>query len=60
MFQLLATADVVPSLLVLVTLMMEAIRSFKTSVITRATWCNVSEDRIHQYHICLVYLLSVA
>jgi hypothetical protein len=37
MFQLVVTANVVPSPTILVTLMMEAILSFETSVLTRAT-----------------------
>jgi hypothetical protein len=40
---LLVTADV-PSLPMLVTLMMEAIHSSEMSVLTRATWSNITED----------------
>jgi hypothetical protein len=39
MRQLLVTANAVPSSLYLVTLMMEALRSSETSVLTRATMC---------------------
>jgi hypothetical protein len=35
--RLLVTANVVPNSLILVTLMMEAIRSSETSILTRAT-----------------------
>jgi hypothetical protein len=45
MLRLLATANV-PSLLILVTLIMEAILSSETSVLTRAVWHNIPEDGI--------------
>jgi hypothetical protein len=49
---LLVTAYVIPSLPILVTLMMEAIWSFETSVVTRATWSNIREDdMIHTQEI---------
>jgi hypothetical protein len=44
--RLLVTASVVLSSPSLVTLMKEALRSFETSVLTRATWHNTLEDAI--------------
>jgi hypothetical protein len=44
--RLLVTANVVLSSLILVTLMMEAVRSSETSVLTRAIWRNIPEDGI--------------
>jgi hypothetical protein len=43
---LLVTDNVVPSLPILVTLMMEAIRASETSVLARATGRNIPEDGI--------------
>jgi hypothetical protein len=50
MLRLLVTANVVPSSPILVTLMMEAIRSSETSVLTRATRRKITEyDILHHF-----------
>jgi hypothetical protein len=49
MFRLLVTIDVAPSLLILVSLMMGAICSSKTLVLTRATQCHIPKEGINNY-----------
>jgi hypothetical protein len=52
--RLLFTATVVPSSPILVTLMMEAMRSSQTSVLTRVTRHNIPEDGILRLVILIV------
>jgi hypothetical protein len=46
MFWLLVPANIVPSLLILVTMMMKVTHSSKMSVLTGATWRNIEEESI--------------
>jgi hypothetical protein len=56
--QLLVTASVVPSSTIVITLMMEAISSFETPVLTRVTQRNIPEDGI-LHLMFLVTLFSI-
>jgi hypothetical protein len=52
---LLVRSNVVPSSSILVTLIMEAIRSSETSVLTRAKRRNIPEDGIIRVYFCVWY-----
>jgi hypothetical protein len=53
--QLVVTANVVPSSLIIFTLMMEAIRSSEKSTLTRAIWRHIPEDGILLTFISLLH-----
>jgi hypothetical protein len=45
-------AKVVPGSPIIITLMMEALRYSRTSVLARLTWCKIPEDGIlHSHHV---------
>jgi hypothetical protein len=56
--RLLVTAKVVPSPPILVTLMMEALRSSKTSILTRAARRNIRDDGILHFAFYVFRILE--
>jgi hypothetical protein len=42
-------ANVIPGSEILLTLMMEALSSYEMPALTRATWCNITEDAVLHY-----------
>jgi hypothetical protein len=57
MFAVTVTANIVPSLPILVTLMMEVIHFSKMSDLIRATQCNIPEDDVLQFHSLYMIML---
>jgi hypothetical protein len=55
--RLLVTANVIPSSPILVTLMMEALRSSETSVLTGTRRCNTQEDGISSFDRFLSHIV---
>jgi hypothetical protein len=58
--RLLVTANVHPSSQILVVMMMEALRSFETSVLTRATRRNIAEDVIFTMEYSKKYFSQIS
>jgi hypothetical protein len=58
--RLLVTANIVPSPKILVTLMMEVIRSSETLVLKRATWHNIQAHGILHSHHCKILKSYIA